>query len=314
MSANVETMAFADATPWHGIGEKISDESCYDSEVVKELSGLNWMVGLEPMFLADGRKVECRQATVRSTDKSILGTVGPRYTPLQNDKAFNFFKPFLETKSAALHTAGSLDEGRRVWILAKLNLDSADIVPGDTVEKFLLLSNSHDGGPSIRIGFTPVRVVCSNTLAMAHSSDASKLIRIRHHKSVEKTLEEVRDVMNVANAEFEATAIQYRALASRQVNKEDLEKYIKIVLGVDEEEIKTRTRNTIDGIINLFETGKGANIPGVRGTYWGAYNSVTEWLTWERGHNTDTRLNSLWFGDSANVNKSALETALEMAV
>jgi phage/plasmid-like protein (TIGR03299 family) len=314
MSANVETMAFAGATPWHGIGEKISDESWYDLGVVKQLSGLNWTVELEPMFLKDGRKVDCRQASVRSTDKSILGTVGPRYTPLQNDKAFEFFRPFLETKSAALHTAGSLDEGRRVWILAKLALDSSDIVPGDTVDKFLLLSNSHDGTLAVRVGFTPVRVVCSNTLAMAHSNEASKLIRIRHHKSVEKTLEEVRDVMNVANAEFEATAEQYRALAKRQINREDLEKYIKIVLGVDEEEIKTRTRNTIDGIINLFETGKGANIPGVRGTYWGAYNSLTEWLTWERGHNTDTRLNSLWFGDSANVNKLALETAVELAI
>jgi phage/plasmid-like protein (TIGR03299 family) len=314
MSANVETMAYAGQTPWHGTGESISEDSVYDLGVVKKLSGLNWTVELEPMFLKDGRKVECRQASLRSTDRSILGTVGPRYNPLQNDKAFEFFRPFLETKSAALHTAGSLDEGRRVWILAKLALDSSDIVPGDSVDKFLLLSNSHDGTLAVRVGFTPVRVVCSNTLAMAHSSEASKLIRIRHHKSVEKTLEEVRDVMNVANAEFEATAEQYRALAKRQINREDLEKYIKIVLGVDEEEIKTRTRNTIDGIINLFETGKGANIPGVRGTYWGAYNSLTEWLTWERGHNTDTRLNSLWFGDSANVNKLALETAVELAI
>jgi hypothetical protein len=87
------------------------------------------------------------------------------------------------------------------------------VAPGDEVEKYLLLSHGHDGSLAVRVGFTPVRVVCANTLSMAHGSDASKLIRVRHSKSLHENLANIREVMNLANAEFEATAEQYRLLA-----------------------------------------------------------------------------------------------------
>lgn len=312
MSHQVENMFFVGKLPWHGLGVNLPDDALYSLEDGIRLAGLDWTVGLEPLYMADGRPVD-RKATVRSTDGSILGTVGPRYTPLQNAEAFDFFKPFLETQSAALHTAGSLDSGRRVWILAKLNLSNAEIVPGDEVAKYVMLSNSHDGTLAVRVGFTPVRVVCANTLAMAHSDDASKLIRVRHSSQVKTNLDNIREVMDLANQEFEATAEQYRLLAKRSISQSDLEKYVKLVLKLDDdkEKLSTRSKNILADIFERFESGKGNNFPGVRGTHWAAYNAVTEWLNYERGHNDDTRLSSLWFGDSANTSKRALETALD---
>lgn len=332
MSHEVEQMFYAGELPWHGLGNKIEDADLYDIHGGIRKAGLNWTVNLKPLIIQEERfteddmpvryvttrKVETRYATVRSDNNLILGTVGPRYTPLQNEVAFDWFAPFLESKAAALHTAGSLDEGRKVWVLAKLALDNAPIVPNDDIAKFILLSNSHDGTLAVRVGFTPIRVVCANTLRMAHcdESKSSKLIRIRHHKDVKKTLEEVRKVMDLANQEFEATAEQYRFLASRPINALDLQKYVKIVLKVKEEKDKplpTRTLNTIAEIVKNFEAGIGSNIPGVRGTYWGAYNAFTEYLNYKRGHQADTRMDSLWFGQSAADNDLALATAMEMA-
>lgn len=328
MAHMVENMMYAGEKPWHGLGKEISGDDLYNIDACLDHSGLNWTVETVPMYIQkpivdnpvnapEYIKVDSRFATIRSDNKALLGTVGPRYTPLQNAKAFDFFKPFLETKVASLHTAGSLDEGRKVWVLAKLALENAEIVKGDEVSKFVLLSNSHDGSMAVRVGFTPIRVVCMNTLRMAHSDDATKLIRIRHHKAVETTLEKVREIMDLANQEFEATAEQYRFLASRNVaSAKDLLKFVRIVLkvGEDEKDISSRTKNMIEEILNRFDgAGHGSNLPGVAGTWWGAYNAVTEWLTYERGHNVDTRLNSLWFGDSANVNKLALESAIELA-
>lgn len=333
MSHQVEKMFHVGELPWHGLSTELPDDARYDIAAGIAAAGQDWHVEMEPLYVkrvnavvceTDGtvnleerfERVDMRQATVRSDNKLILGTVGPRYTPLQNASAFDWFKPFLESRQAELHTAGSLDEGRKVWILAKLDLNNAEIVPGDDVAKFILLSNSHDGTLAVRVGFTPIRVVCANTLGMAHRKAESKLVRIRHHKTVEKTLEAVRDVMNLANQEFEATADQYRFLASRPISYKDLEAYVKIVLKVEEEKDKplaTRTQNTILDIISRFEGGIGSRIEGVKGTYWGAYNAVTEWLSYKRGHNTDTRMQSLWFGDSANMNQLALDTATEMA-
>lgn len=333
MASEVQQMMYVGELPWHGLGNQVSETDAHDINLCFNKAGADWRTLLEPLYIREekiiddgflgvryheNRKVDSRLCTVRSDNGMILGTVGPRYTPLQNVEAFDWFKPFLENKQAALHTAGCLDEGRKVWVLAKLALDNATIVPGDEVSKFILLSNSHDGTLAVRVGFTPIRVVCMNTLRMAHSDDATKLIRIRHHKTLQKTLENIREVMNVANQEFEATAEQYRFLASRKVaNQKDIENYVKIVLGVEETEdgkpLSTRTTNTIADIVKRFDSGIGTNIPGVRGTYWGAYNAITEWLSHERGHNKDTRMNSLWFGESAGMNKTALETALELA-
>jgi phage/plasmid-like protein (TIGR03299 family) len=199
-------------------------------------------------------------------------------------------------------------------VLAKLNRDPLVIAEGDTVEKFILLSHGHDGSLAVRCGFTPVRVVCANTLAMAHGCDTGKLIRLKHTKDVLENLANVREIMNLANQEFEATAEQYRRLARRSINEADLRKYVKRVLKVEDgEQPGTRLQHIADEIARLAEAGRGNNLPSIRGTYWSAYNGVSEWLTYSRGRSDDNRLNSLWFGDSALTNRHALDVALDMA-
>jgi phage/plasmid-like protein (TIGR03299 family) len=314
MSHEIETMAYFGKTPWHQLGTPLTTEDLYDWQSACVKSGLDWEAELVPLLTADTQaKVEHR-AVRRKTDGRILGVVGPKYHVLQNRAAFQWFQPFLDAKEAALHTAGSLQEGSRIWVLAKLNRDPLVIAHGDEVEKFVLLSHGHDGSLAVRVGFTPIRVVCANTLALAHRADASKLIRVRHSASVIENMANIREVMNIANAEFEATAEQYRLLARKSVNQNDLRRYVKKVLKVEGDKISTRTMNMIQEIIGRCESGKGNNLASVRGTLWTAYNGVNEWLAYQRGHSEINRLNSLWFGDSANMNKHALETALAMAV
>src|SRR5262249_27318291 len=143
-------------------------------------AGLDWEVELFPLFTATGQQVT-HKAVKRSTDGKVLGVVGPRWQPLQNKDAFNWFDPFLAAGQATLEAAGSLAGGTRVWVLAKLNRDPIVVVPGDEVTKYLLLSNGHDGSLAVRCGFTPIRVVCNNTLQMAHNDRVgSQLIRFTH--------------------------------------------------------------------------------------------------------------------------------------
>lgn len=312
MAHKVETMMYVGETPWHGLGVKLEEAPTISDAI--GAAGLDWTVGLRDLFTVDGVKVPNR-ATVRETDGSVLGVVGPRYTPLQNAAALDWFQPFIDSGEASLHTAGSLDEGRKVWILAQLNRDPSVIVPGDDVQKFILLSNSHDGTTAVRPGFTPIRVVCANTLCAAHQSTASKLIRVRHTSKIATNLEKVRELMNAANAEFEATADQYRYLASKAFNQADVRKYVKMMLDVDgtaEADLPTRTKNTIEEVLALIE-GPKQSLPGVSGTWWAAYNGFNEYLNYNRGRNNDNRMNSLWFGTGATDNRKALELALSLS-
>jgi len=321
MSHEVERMVFAGETPWHGLGTEIGGQTSF-WEAFK-LAGLDWEVETEPLFRSDGvirvgrlgDQVKA-QAAVRTSDDRVLGVVGPRWTPLQNRDAFKVFEPLIEKGEMILHTAGSLREGERIWVLCQLNLDNSVIVPGDEIVKFALLSNGHDGKLAVHFGFTPIRVVCANTESMARGSKASKLIRVRHHRFVKENVEKLRDVMDVANQDFEATAEQFRFLASRSINSNDLKKYVRIVLGCHdkkEADISTRTKNIAAGLEELFETGKGNDLPGVKGTYWAAYNSVTEYLNYTKGRTVGNRMDSLWFGPNGTMSQKALETAVALA-
>lgn len=317
--------------PWHKLGIVVNEAPTVEEAI--KLAGLDWEVGLHKQWYFDGKMLvenltQCQTQTVyRKTDGKVLGEVGPKWHPLQNIEAFKWFDPFLASGQASLETAGCLNEGRRVWVMAKINRDDCRIVGDDKIRKYIMLSNSHDGTQAIRVGYTPQRVVCSNTLAMAHGSKASALLKVKHTKSLNETMDKIRDIMNVADAAFEATAEQYRFLTTKGIVASDLKKYVDLVFKKDSEESEeddqeeTEKRSLkeddarlmINKIIPHFENGRGADLPGVKGTLWGALNSISSFLTWERCRTQDARLDNLWFGESVKINKKALDVAVKMA-
>lgn len=313
-------------TPWHTLGQPVARGISVREAIVK--SGLNWSVGLLPHCIATRKETDKwnypeglvgtrvpRYSTFRireneiPTEDDILGEVGPNYTPLQNIEAFDFFQPFIDSGEAELDTAGSIFGGQKVWILARLMRDPIVIRGVDTIAKNILISNSHDGTTAARVGFTPIRTVCWNTLSMAHNSSESCLIRLRHCSSIKTNLEDVREIMNTANAQFEATSEQYKFLASKEINRRDLQKYVKLVLKIEDDEngeIHKKTSNILEGIYAAFEASDGT-------TYWDAYNSVNRRFVWDVGRNQQNRIHSLWFGPNAEKNARALNVAVEMA-
>jgi phage/plasmid-like protein (TIGR03299 family) len=301
-------MMYVGATPWHGLGVKLNDNPSIEDAI--KAAGLDWEVQLMPLYLADGRKVS-RQASVRTDKNLILGDVGPGYHVLQNHDAFQWFQPFLESGAATLETAGALESGKRIWIQAKIKADPIEIVKNDPVEQYVLLAHAHDGTLAIRCGFTAQRVVCYNTLSMAVNRSDSQLIRVRHTSAMLDNLEKIQEVMDLSRQEFIASCEQYKLLASRQISKADLEKYVKTVFELPE--TQKRESKVLTSVVSMFEHGKGNNMPGVAGTVWAAYNAVTEYMTWEQGRTADARLNKLWFGQNVKTNREALEVAVELA-
>jgi phage/plasmid-like protein (TIGR03299 family) len=327
-----DSMMYVGETPWHGLGKAIpvgTALTAYDAMVA---AGLDWDVYQKPLHWkgSDGTDhvvqdsvINCRRILVDNKEvEEELGVVGTRYEVVQNAAAFDWFNPFIESKEAAFHTAGSLKGGKIVWVLAELNRDPMQIRAGDMVRKFLLLSHSHDGSRALRVGFTPIRVVCWNTLSMATSNaKGNAMLRLKHTAKILDTLALVRDTINTVDQQFEATAAQFRKLASRAICRKDLEKYVTLVMcsgstNADPEELSTKMKNIVGGVLDSLPKMKG----GYDGTAWGAYNLVTEYLTWDRGRSddaskaADTRLSDLWLGGmGGKMNETALKLALDMA-
>lgn len=298
MAHDVESMMYVGKTPWHGLGVPVPEGSRLSIEEAIVAAGLNWGVELRHLF-TEGQKNEhlCvigSYVTCRTSDNKVLGIVGRDYEPLQNIDAFKWFQPFLESREATIETAGRLKGGSRIWVLAKIRRDPMSVGQEDILEHYILLSSSHDGSLAVRIGFTPIRVVCNNTLSLAHESKASRLLRAKHIKGVLETLEDIRDTINLAQQEFVATVDQYKRLASKQVNSTELVKYVRLVFCLKERErtpAQQKQEKIVPSVVRLFEYGRGSRMAGK--TYWGAYNAVNEYLNYFRGETQDNTLSSL---------------------
>ncbi len=293
--------------PWHGLGT-VLDEPPDTIKCALEASGLGWWVGKEQMFLKDGTEVDGHYCTRREDDKSQLGVVGADYTVLQNEDAFEWFEPLVDSGMIQIVSAGSLRGGRRVWVQAQVvgaeervrKVEGKD----DIVRQHLLIAHSHDGSMNVRGDFVGQRVVCANTLRMAQS-EGGELFRIRHTKSVQQRLAYQRDVVETHIDAFHKAMGIARKMAKTPVEAEDM---VQFVADVFKPETEVALNNRVDQIIPLFTEGRG----NVGESVWDLYNSCTEWLNWERGKDIDSRINSLWFGEAANLNGRAWEAALKL--
>lgn len=312
MSHEHESSASRNVQAWHGLANVVTDDQCKEVQSFLTASGLDWQTDLQPMYTEIGGQqtlIDTHRAVVRQSDNAVLGVVGNRYTPLQNVQAFEWFQPFLDTGEVIFETAGSLKGGRVVWVLA--NIQGQQDIGGDKVNQYLLLSNSHDGSLSVRVQFTPVRVVCWNTLGMAHRGN-NATIKLRHCQSLHRSLDEVRETLDLVRQTFAMTAEQYRVIARAACNLDQVRQYVtKVVINPTEgEDLSTRQANIVDRLMEIYETGRGANLPE---TYWRAYNAVAEYWQHDYGRNADNRVHSLWFGQNHGQNVRALEMAVAAA-
>ena len=186
MSANSENMFYARRAPWYGLGTSV-EEAMSSSEALNT-AGLNWKVLQKELITEDGQLVRGFKANIRETDEQILGVVTKRYKVVQNEEAFAFTDELLG-EGVTYETAGSIQNGRRTWILARL--PQRYIISGDEIMPYLVFINSHDGTGAIKAAMTPIRVVCQNTLNLALSA-AKRSWSANHVGDIQGKLEDAR--------------------------------------------------------------------------------------------------------------------------
>jgi phage/plasmid-like protein (TIGR03299 family) len=246
--------------------------------------------------------------------------VGKVYQPLQNKDAFSFFDAVVGIKEAMYHTAGALGKGECVWILAKLP-GVVRVVGDDITEKYLLLTNRHDGWGSVTVMFTPIRVVCNNTLNVALGGKQTRAT-LRHTQTIGMRVEEVRQQLGIIHVEFSIFEQAARRLAEVNLTRDSFKGYLKNVgLAPKENDKPTpKAREIMEEISRLFEEGKGAKLPGARGTAWGAFNAIAEYADYFRptkekkgDEAIHARAKSILFGSGATLKQKAWDQALALA-
>jgi len=239
MAANVESMFSVREKPWHGLGIIIK-EAPTSADAIR-LAGLDWTVVQEPIYTNFNKLVEGYRANVRSSDRKVLGVVSDRYKVVQNVDAFSFTDELLG-KGVRYETAGSLQEGKKVWLLARLPREY--IIAGERISPYLVFSNTHDGSGSVKVAITPVRVVCNNTLNLALST-AKRSFSMIHTGNIQDKIQEAKDTLFMAEEYMDCLGVEFEQLRRQKITDKQVQEYIELLLPMEKEPTDIQRKNII---------------------------------------------------------------------
>ena len=329
-------MAFVGEQPWWiGTSEDVGQgrdlgENPVTAKEMFEAAGLDWRVQLGSMraeITVEGKRVTTTvpnlKAVVREDTRAVLGVATGRYEPVQNITSMDFFDVVVGEGKAYYHTAGAIGAGEQVWILARLPQEIV-INGSDVVESYVLLVNSHQPGFAFRTHFTPIRVVCQNTLNIAVRQGEGKGYRLTHFTGINKKLspDDARKALGLAHDHLAVFGQQATELGQQGMKEEEIEGFLQRVFPIEpkylleapkphtllllkEPDPKDYVETAGWGeaifkkrelVRNLFVNGKGNDHPDVAGTRWAAFNAVAEFTDYLDGWDK-TRTKSLLFGN-----------------
>lgn len=338
--------AFSLEPAWHGLGT-VFDHVMYSKEAF-EAAGLNWNVVQKAVGVGDRRRVELPltindpspsgeyreeiiwteqpnyRANIREDNGAFMGIVTDQYKVVQNTEAFQFLDALVENHEMEYESAFSLYGGRKVVVLARMP-GVWEIVPGDAILPYILLSLSHDGSEGIRFGPVATRVVCSNTYAMAVGEGTTREMSIRHTGNIQDKLGRARNLLGVANAQFAQYAEIGRRLAECQLSIQDWKDYLNIMCPEldprDPDYTDRRAEQILEtriSIMGCFRNERNT-LDGMKRTLWAAYNAVTEHIDHlprrgaTRERKAEARFNVCLYGAGRDMKKRALQTACRFA-
>lgn len=303
-------------TAWHGLGQ-IVDGSMTAKQAI-ELAQLNYDVVKVPILASMPNQsmdmvVPNQFATLRNDTNEVFGVVGSQYEIIQNVEAFNFFDNIVGEGAAIYETAGALGIGQKIFVSAKMPNDIIRINGSDDItEMYVVLTSSHDGSGSIVAMVTPIRVVCQNTLNAA-LKDSTNKVKIRHTKNAHIALEQAHEVLGITHVLKQELSDCFNALAKKKITDAKVDELVSAIFagGGKKDEESTRILNIRNGVFEAYESGAGQK--GIRGTAWGLYNGITNYLDHKKEYkNESSMFDSLMGGESFKTAQIALDMLIAL--
>ena len=239
MSANVETMFYVRKKPWHGLGTEVKEAPTSADALI--YAGLDWEVVQEDVYTGHGSPIPGYKVNLRSSDGSALGIVSDRYSVVQNEDAFRFTDDLLGA-GVTYETAGALQGGRKVWMLARM--PHRYIIAGDEIAPYLVVMNSHDGSSGIKVAMTPVRVVCQNTLNLALNT-AKRVWTTKHTENVMGRIHEAKETLLLAERYMEELGRSIDALSKISLSDRKVTEFMEELFPVGQDLPEIQRKNNL---------------------------------------------------------------------
>ncbi|WP_016832102.1 DUF932 domain-containing protein [Herbaspirillum lusitanum] len=315
MTHLISSMAYTNAPPWHGLGNRLTEKQPID--VWAKQAGMDWKIRQSPVYYNSqhhtGVLYPEHQVLFRSDTEQALSVVSNRYQIVQPREILEFYRDLTEAGGFEMETAGVLKGGRKVWALAKTN-QSAVFKRNDVVNGYLLLATACDGTLATTAQFTSVRVVCNNTLAIALANGASA-VKVPHSTAFDA--DTVKKQLDISVSSWDRFVYRMKTLSERKVNNTEAQKFIERLFNEMDSTastVKKANERAMKKVMALYDgSGRGAELSSSKGTAFGLLNAVTEFVDHERrARNQDYRLDSAWFGTGAHLKSQALHQAMAL--
>lgn len=316
MSHLVESMAYVNEAPWHGLGNRLTANQPLETWLVE--AGMNWQIKHSETLYnsADDDSMHIRQyanakVLYRSDTLAPLSVVSNRYQVVQPHDVLYFYKDLVAAGGFELETAGVLKGGRKLWALAKTG-QATLLKGGDQVKAYLLLATSCDGTLCTTAQFTSVRVVCNNTLKIA-VGDHTGAVKVPHSTRFDPKT--VKEALGIGLSSWDVFIGNIKQLSRRPISPEEAKQFFNEVLNEPEiEGVENVTSRAMQQVTALYNgAGKGSLLSSSRNTAWGLVNAVTEYVDHQRrARSRDHRLDSAWFGQGSQLKQQALSQALAL--
>ena len=308
-------MAYVGTTPWHGLGQRLTDGAPLDQWIVE--AGFDWEVKKAPVIYQAGGQdliVPKRWVLHRSDTNAPLSVMSSNYNITQPREVAEFFRDLVEAGGFKMETMGMLRGGATYWALARVD-DSYDVGFGDDVLPYLLLATSCDGTLSNCAMFTTVRVVCQNTLSLSVGQDGrNSQIRVPH--STAFNADKFKAELGLIGGSWDRFKKDAKDMSKVKLSREEALRFFMDVLypKADHEEFDPETKRPLLRLVtDIYESGVGQGTKSAKHTLWGAVNAITRMADHERqAASNDSRLQSAWFGAGARQKTNAWATALEL--
>ncbi len=318
MAHLIESMAFKGATPWHGLGNLLTENQ--PIEVWAQQAGMDWNIREASVrFVAEHdanvssiHTFPENKVLFRSDTNAPLSVVSQRYQVVQPREILEFYRDLTEISGFELETAGVLKGGRKIWALAKTGQSTA-LRGNDVTNGYVLLATACDGTLATTAQFTSIRVVCNNTLAVALAGGAGA-VKVPHSTSFDP--EAVKKQLGISVSSWDEFMYRMKMLSERKVKSVEAERYfLRVFTDHNTKAMGKTNERAMAKALTLFDgQGKGSDLESAKGTTFGLLNAVTEFVDHERrARSDDHRLESAWFGQGAAIKQKALEQALLMA-
>ena len=318
MAHLIESMAFAGATPWHGLGNELSPKQPLD--IWAKQAGMNWHIKEAPVryvtetagHLGNIMSYPENKVLFRSDTQEPLSVVSQRYQVVQPREILEFYRDLTEVSGFELETAGVLKGGRKFWALARTGQSGA-LKGNDVSNGYVLLATACDGTLATTAQFTSIRVVCNNTLAIALAGNTGA-VKVPHNTKFDA--QSVKRQLGISVSAWDDFMYRMKALSERKMKHSEVQNYfLRVFTDFNPKGAGCTNERAMAKALSLYEgAGRGAMLPSAQGTAFGLLNAVTEFVDHERrAKSSDNRLDSAWFGQGAAVKQRALELGLQLA-